>query len=199
MKNPKRILFVLFSVSICVVLILCIGRSHHVFRPVSVPSAADASVPTQATLPPSTEPETTEAPIQRVPRKVRKTKKSSDPIAAFEAQALRYTNEERRKHGLRPLNPSNRLLSSARIRAVEITQSFSHVRPDGQDCFSLDPGFFVGENIAWGQVSAREVVTDWMNSPSHRENILCETFELCAIGCYYNEADGIYYWAQLFA
>ena len=199
MKTVKRILFVLFSVSLCVVLILCTGRSRHLVQPVNEPTSALYAL-TEFTLQTTTEPETTEEPtVKKAPRKVRKTKKSSDTIATFEAQALRFTNEERRKHGLRPLIPSNRLLGSARIRAAEITQSFSHVRPDGQDCFSLDPGFFVGENIAWGQVSAREVVTDWMNSPSHRENILCETFERCAIGCYYNEADGIYYWAQLFA
>ena len=199
MKTSKRTLYILLSVVFCVVLLLFLGRSSHRLKPVRE-TAADSSVSEEVSLIPSTEPETTEeSTVKKAPRKVRTTKKAANRIASFEAEALRYTNEERRKLGLEPLNPSASLLRSARVRAVEITVSFSHTRPDGRDCFSLDPGFIVGENIAWGQVSPKEVVNDWMNSPSHRENIVYEGFKLCAIACYYEESSGIYYWAQLFA
>jgi Uncharacterized protein with SCP/PR1 domains len=42
-----------------------------------------------------------------------------------------------------------------------------------------EPG---GENIAYGQHSAAEVVQDWMNSPSHRRNILDCSFTRIGVG-----------------
>jgi uncharacterized protein YkwD len=42
--------------------------------------------------------------------------------------------------------------------------------------------YYYGENIARGQDSAKEVMEDWMNSPSHRAAILSETFNEIGIG-----------------
>ncbi|GAA4830214.1 hypothetical protein GCM10023201_17380 [Actinomycetospora corticicola] len=76
------------------------------------------------------------------------------------------------------------------------TGTFSHTGPDGSDFSERvraagydDPG---GENIAQGQTSAHEVMTDWMNSPGHRRNILDCSFRTLGVG----EASD--YWVQEF-
>jgi uncharacterized protein YkwD len=76
------------------------------------------------------------------------------------------------------------------------TGTFSHTGPDGSDFSERvraagydDPG---GENIAQGQSSADEVMTDWMNSPGHRRNILDCSFRTLGVG----EASD--YWVQEF-
>lgn len=94
-------------------------------------------------------------------------------------------NQERKKHGLRPLLPSGQLVLSARAWA------FVQKRNDG----ALSHGSFarralrfpfvvagrpksrrtVGENLAFGTgpfSTPREIVKDWMHSPGHRANIL---------------------------
>ena len=39
-----------------------------------------------------------------------------------------------------------------------------------------------GENIAWGNVSADQMMVMWMNSPGHRANILNPSFTHVGIG-----------------
>jgi uncharacterized protein YkwD len=94
-------------------------------------------------------------------------------------------NEERSKHGLSPLLPSNALVISARAWAIV----------EGKTGGTLSHGNFarralrfpyvlagkpkhkraVGENLAFGSgefSTPREIVKDWMSSPGHRANIL---------------------------
>ena len=60
------------------------------------------------------------------------------------------------------------LEQTAKIRAKEIAESFSHTRPDGTDCFTAFPNGLsaMGENIAYGQTSAKEVTFASSESPS---------------------------------
>ncbi|MBQ9552508.1 MAG: CAP domain-containing protein [Clostridia bacterium] len=138
--------------------------------------------------PTTTKPKTTAKP----------TEKATTSIATYEAQALRLTNKARQKAGLKAFGTSAELQKYADIRAKEIKQKFSHTRPNGQDCFSLDPDLIMGENIACGQTTPQEAVDGWMASKGHRENILRERFTLCAVGCYYDKNSDTYYWVQLF-
>ena len=90
-------------------------------------------------------------------------------------QVLALVNEERRKVGVAPLTLSAELQSAAAIRAEEITQKFSHTRPDGTNFQTILPNsryYIAGENIAAGNSTAAKVVQQWMNSPGHRANIL---------------------------
>src|SRR5262245_11368676 len=62
---------------------------------------------------------------------------------------------------------------------------FSHDTPEGLDFSDRItaagyPGFAAAENIAKGQRTAQQVMTDWMNSPGHRTNI--ENCSYTAIG-----------------
>ena len=54
-----------------------------------------------------------------------------------------------------------------------------------------------GENIASGQKTPQQVVTAWMNSQGHRENILSPTFTKLGVG-YATNSNGVAYWTQMF-
>ena len=59
-------------------------------------------------------------------------------------------------------------LNGARHRAYKLSQAAWGRAREGGHC--------VGENIAMGQRTPREVVDGWMNSPGHRANILSSSF-----------------------
>ncbi len=116
-------------------------------------------------------------------------------------QVLTLINVQRTAEGLTPLTMNTTLLSAAQVRAQELTQNFSHTRPDGSSCFTAINVSYstAGENIAAGQWSPEWVVESWMNSEGHRANIMNAGYTQVAIACYYdpNSAYG-YYWVQIF-
>lgn len=111
---------------------------------------------------------------------------------------LRLVNEAREAAGVSPLALDETLCEAASIRAHELETLFSHTRPDGSTCFSVldevDVGryYAAGENIALGQRTPEEVMSDWMASPGHRENILRADFDTLGTARYKNG------WVQLF-
>lgn len=113
--------------------------------------------------------------------------------AAYEV--LEILNGERRTAGLQPLVMDQVLLEAAMQRAAELTVLFSHIRPNGLPCFSID-GKVWGENIAVGYKTASSVMKGWMSSPGHKANILKEDYRSVGIGCFNYE--GTWYWVQLF-
>lgn len=118
----------------------------------------------------------------------------------FEREVVELVNAERSQAGLAPLTEHAKLDAFAHTRSEELAVNFSHQRPDGSDPLGhvLQQGFCTaGENIAAGYSSPEAVVAGWMNSPSHRANILSADFAYIGVGCY--EADGTYYWVQIFA
>jgi len=111
---------------------------------------------------------------------------------------LRLINAERANHGLEPLAWSNSLTESARIRAREITVLFSHTRPDGRPWNTVGASIN-GENIAARQITIEIAFRAWMESPSHRENILRPDFRTIGIAGLHNpNTEHGYYWVQLF-
>lgn len=120
---------------------------------------------------------------------------------SYANEILRLVNNERTSRGLKALTLDARISSAADIRAREIKSAFSHTRPDGRSCFTVlsDNGISyagAGENIAYGQRSASEVMTAWMNSEGHRANILNSAFTKLGVGVY--SSGGTLYFAQLF-
>jgi len=59
----------------------------------------------------------------------------------------------------------------------------NHLTLGTQTC-SCKPVYALGENIARGQITAKEVMEDWMASTTHRENILRKTFDEIGIGLF---------------
>jgi uncharacterized protein YkwD len=56
-----------------------------------------------------------------------------------------------------------------------------------------------GENIAFGPVSAEEVVAGWLDSPGHCANIMDARFQELGIGLARGKKRGEIYWVQNFA
>lgn len=119
----------------------------------------------------------------------------------FAVEVLNLVNAERAKVGAAPLTLANDLQSAAAIRARELLQSFSHVRPDGSECFSVmrNRGRTCGENIAAGNAAAAATVEQWMSSDGHRANILNPAFRELGVGYAYEDYSTYHhYWVQLF-
>lgn len=103
-------------------------------------------------------------------------------------------NTIRVQNGLNELIWNDNLEYVANVRAKELPQSFSHTRPNGKPWYTVNSKIQGGENLAYGFETAEDVVNAWMNSESHRDNILYADFREIAIAIYV--VDGTYYWAQ---
>ena len=120
---------------------------------------------------------------------------------AMADRVIELVNQERTSRGLQPLVKDDRLMVAAAARARELSQRYSHTRPNGSECFTIlwhlgiDYGY-AGENIAMGQRTPEIVMNDWMNSSGHRANILNENYDCIGVG--YTMVDGYPYWVQLF-
>lgn len=131
------------------------------------------------------------------------SEKDDIPTASSETeQVIALVNKYRVQNGLSELVYDEKLSLAASKRAKEQEMVFSHTRPDGTSCFTVLSEYGVsyrgaGENIAMGQTSADEVMTDWMNSEGHRANILNANFTKIGVGLYKGQ-NGRYYWAQMF-
>lgn len=126
-------------------------------------------------------------------------------LDAYRKEVLRLVNEERAKAGVSALEMDDaQLLDAAQVRAKELTELFSHTRPDGTDCFTALTerkinAWSAGENIAAGQQTPAAVVESWMNSPGHRANILSTNFTKLGVGYYYKVGTTYrHYWVQMF-
>lgn len=125
-----------------------------------------------------------------------------DSDQAYIRQVIELVNEERAKRGLSPVTEDSGVSAAAAVRAQEITRSFSHTRPDGTSYNTVLNQSGVsymgsGENIAYGQQTPAAVMNGWMNSQSHRDNILNGNYSKIGVG-YYENAGGVKYWVQLF-
>ena len=119
----------------------------------------------------------------------------------FPREVLRLVNKERAKVGAAPLKFAKDLIASAYVRAVELPAKFSHTRPNGTKCFTAMPtrGHILGENLAGGQTTPKQVVQAWMDSKTHRDNILNPKYSEIGV-VYYYQANSKYkhYWVQHF-
>lgn len=119
----------------------------------------------------------------------------------FPAEVLRLVNLERAKVGASPLKFADDLAASAFVRARELPLKFSHTRPNGSKCFTAMPqvGHILGENLAGGQTSPQQVVQAWMDSKTHRDNILNKQFKELGVVYYYQSNSKFkHYWVQHF-
>ena len=97
------------------------------------------------------------------------------------------------------------MVSYAQIRANEITEKFSHTRPDGTEGLDIIPlsKNYAGENLSWhvmdqGVDAAVEgTFTALVNSPSHLDNMIAP--EYTKIGIASIEINGKMYVAYMFS
>lgn len=119
-------------------------------------------------------------------------------IEEFRQEVIRLTNKEREKAGLEPLVEDSTAMEYAQIRAEELSELFSHERPNGDQTGTYSHYTF-GENIGKGQDSPQEIVNGWMNSSVHRATILSDYSDYgngFGVGVY--EKNGTLYWVQEF-
>ena len=92
---------------------------------------------------------------------------------------LDATNKERQDNGLQPLKYNVVLDKAAQAKAEDMASKnyWSHNTPDGKEpwVFFDDAGYKyykAAENLAYGFGDSDSTVVGWMNSPSHRANVL---------------------------
>lgn len=93
------------------------------------------------------------------------------------------TNSSRAQNNLAPLSPNNQLQTAAFAKAQDMfkNQYFAHTSPSGKTPWDFINGsgynyVYAGENLAIGYSDNAELQNAWMNSTSHRENILSPNF-----------------------
>ena len=101
-----------------------------------------------------------------------------------DTELLNDTNQSRQANGQPALSMNSALSDAARRKAADMFQKdyWAHFAPDGTSPWSFikAAGYgysYAGENLAKGFVSSQDVVTAWMNSPSHRENLLSPKYK----------------------
>jgi hypothetical protein len=99
-------------------------------------------------------------------------------------QLLILTNQQRQINNLPALTDSQELDQAASNKAADMLSKdyWAHNAPDGTTpwVFIKAAGYnyvYAGENLARGFNSASDVVTAWMNSPEHRQNILSPNYQ----------------------
>jgi len=102
---------------------------------------------------------------------------------------FQLTNEERIKNGLKPLTYNEKLAKAAEEKAKDMFAKnyWAHYAPDGTTPwdFILSSGYqyeYAGENLAKDFMFSDGVVSAWMNSKTHRENILRPEYDGVGFG-----------------
>lgn len=131
-----------------------------------------------------------------------KSKDSADFEKAYTDTVLQHVNAERNNRELSSLCELDTINKIADIRASESAVSFLHIRPDGRSCSTVysDSNLtysYAGENLAFGYNDPAALVNAWMNSQSHRKNILNGAYQYVGVGFFVN-ANGTIYCSMLF-
>lgn len=102
---------------------------------------------------------------------------------------LSATNASRSANGAGGLTVNAKLAAAAQAKANDMAARnyWSHNTPDGNPpwVFISNAGYSydqAGENLAYGFANSVDTVKGWMNSPSHRENMLKKAFTEVGFG-----------------
>lgn len=117
-------------------------------------------------------------------------------------EVYEITNNYRSLVGVSSLTLNSSLVEAASIRAKELSDSFSHTRPNGSSCFTVLSELGIsygtaGENIAAVYSSSQSVMEGWRSSSGHYQNIISSKFKKIGIGV--NIINNQYYWVQIFS
>lgn len=113
-------------------------------------------------------------------------------------KVLDQTNYQRQQQGLKPLRFSLLLSDSATAKAQDMFSYnyWSHKSPQGKDpwTFFSSVGYkysFAGENLAKDFYDTESLINAWMNSQTHKENILSDQYEQIGIAVVNGTLNGI--------
>jgi hypothetical protein len=104
-------------------------------------------------------------------------------------EVIRLTNVQREANGLAPVTENTILDSAALAKGNDMIAKgyWAHFAPDGTSPWSFFLSFgykyqYAGENLARDFSDAPSAVNAWMNSPTHKENILNPHYKEVGIG-----------------
>jgi len=128
-------------------------------------------------------------------------------LADYADQVFQLVNLEREKTGAAPLAQSEYLSEAASTRAMDCASVNSlyingkpHTRPDGSlwfTVFGIANNYNYGENAGQGGPTADIQMLIWMESASHKANLLRKDYTEIGIGCAVSE-QGEIFTVQLF-
>ncbi len=105
------------------------------------------------------------------------------------ATLLSNTNEQRSTNSKSNLILNSKLTSAAQAKANDMANRnyWSHNTPDGQEPWTFfdQAGYRytkAGENLAYGFATSSQTISGWMNSMSHRTNMLDDEFTEVGFG-----------------
>jgi uncharacterized protein YkwD len=120
----------------------------------------------------------------------------ADNVAVVGQATLCLLNQQRAAHGVGPLTENATLTTASTGYSQRMVAQgfFNHESPDGGTLVDRltgagylgeDDAWVVGENLGWAQGSlatARSMVTAWMGSAGHRENLLSRDYTEVGLG-----------------
>jgi len=114
------------------------------------------------------------------------------------SEVISLTNQKRAESGLLPLTENSLLSQAAIAKGNDMLAKgyWAHFAPDGTTpwSFFLNFGYkyrYAGENLARDFSDAGSAVNAWMNSPTHKENILNAKYEEVGIGVVEGNLSGV--------
>ncbi len=114
------------------------------------------------------------------------------------SEIIRLTNEKRTEAGLTQLVLNETLSLAAKSKGNDMISKdyWAHIAPDGTEPWKFfnDFGYkyrYAGENLARDFTDASSAVDAWMNSPTHKDNILNPKYKEIGIGVVEGDLAGV--------
>lgn len=122
--------------------------------------------------------------------------KSAQANTFLEEQIFVEVNKIRVENNLPELKKNSQLQNAAKKKTVDMLsfKYFAHVGPFNKKWsdFIKDEGYdyiYAGENLAKDYESSSEIIAAWVESPSHKENILNQEYVDTGIAVSFNRTD----------
>jgi len=100
------------------------------------------------------------------------------PIILSANILMEKVNAYRESMGLSTLKKSDRLCDIAKIRIVEVQENWSH---EGFYAERFCKECTIGENLAKEYISEQSTLSNWIKSPSHREQMVTPYTHACVV------------------
>ena len=121
----------------------------------------------------------------------------SENVDLMKKNVIVYTNNERKTNQTKELAENSLLNQAAKAKLEDMLNKnyWDHVSPDGKQAWdfigAVDYRYsYAGENLAKGYTDSKSAVTAWMNSPSHKKNILNENYTDTGVSVGQGKIDG---------
>ena len=112
-------------------------------------------------------------------------------------ELINLTNQKRQENGLPALTLNQSLVEAASQKAADMIAKnyWAHTSPDGTSPWSFfeNVGYrylYAGENLARDFMDSPSVVNAWMNSPTHRDNLLSSRYRELGIAVIHDTFQG---------